>query len=486
MNVHRISKIAHFGVNSTDFLPFSSKITEIIPSFLCFDSSNSRFPSILKLDPHQTQSAECSAARGPLPRNSTFTRVPFAFKRSLYNAKNLLPCSYLVCFSLLKKLFMKIFNNAAVVLGTILCGSFINRVESTCVSGWTENDNICYSVGATSITGPECRTYCSGISAAMICIPDSATNTFVETLASSGSGNGVWIAYKKSSSSNNFYWVDGCSSSFTQWKSSKPNGGNYVWTDRNGNWDDGDNTDLAKCGCQYVPSVAPTRTPTASPSTRTPTASPSTRTPTASPSTTTPTRKPSVSPTFVPTCKPTATPSLSPSAFPTYGGVVDCRSSCTLLSGSAVMAVGVGQKVATLRMPSHFRIQFDSTCAGLGTYPEVRNMLQIVSEQTGNEFFSVGMPDSNNLRVSYNGQVARAFGPTMSNPMWSTFTTITTGYGYGYVVTATSYATSDAVANFYESSVEETFSLFLSAAGTGSRSCAGSVKNIIISSTLSK
>lgn len=349
-----------------------------------------------------------------------------------------------------------------------MLGAIIGRAFSACAAGWTENNNICYLVG-TAMTGYNCRTYCQSISASMICVPNSATNTYVASLAS-GSGNSLWIGYKLGSTTGTWYWMDGCSSSFTQWKSNKPNGGTYVWTDQNGNWDDADDPVTAKCGCEYDASVAPTRAPTLKPTTPPPTAAPSTRTPS---------RNPTSPPSPTPTIKPSTSPSLAPSAFPTYGGVVDCRSSCALLSTAAGMSVAGGQKVASLLMPPNFKIQFESTCAGLATYPDVRNMLQIINS-AGAELFSVGMPDSNNLRVSYNGQIVRAFGPTMSNPMWSAFTTITTGYGYGNVVTATSYTTMDSVSNFYDTT-GETFSLYLSA-GSGSTSCSGTIRNIIISS----
>jgi hypothetical protein len=134
---------------------------------------------------------------------------------------------------------------------------------------------------------------------------------------------------------------------------------------------------------------------------------------------------------------------------------------------------------ATVRISNNFRITFDATVSGLATFPQVRNMLAIETSG-GADVFTVGLPDSNNLRMAYNGVVANNFGPTLNTPMSSTFTTITTGYAYGMVKSTTSYSTENAVAPAVDVSAL-TLNLYLSADDDANPTAGGSIRNLVIS-----
>jgi hypothetical protein len=269
-------------------------------------------------------------------------------------------------------------------------------------------------------------------------------------------GQGMWLGYVRAGSV--FNWVSGCSSTFTQWNTNKPDGGAYAGSGAAGNWDDSDVSTFF-CSCQFKMSAAPTAAPSFAPS----------FTPT--------TRPPSAKPTPAPT---TVAPSIVPTAVPTVP-YYDCSASCSII-GSTALAVTGNQLIATVKISNNFKITFDATAAGLATYPQVRNMLTIETSG-GADVFTVGLPNSNNLRMAYNGVVANDFGPALVTGYTTTFTTITTGYAYGSVKSTATYSTDNTVATFIDVSAM-TLNLYLSANDGTNPTAGGSIKNLVISCKL--
>jgi len=192
--------------------------------------------------------------------------------------------------------------------------------QVTCASGWVQNEGKCYLInpgfnsGSTSGTWVQCNAYCSTSYpyATMFCVDNQAVNSW---LTSKYGGQNFWIGYTVISpygggtGTNQFGWVTGCSSTYTNWDNGEPGSTtdeDYVKIMSNGKWHDHHDRATWQCGCQYTP---PTFSPSSRPSTVIPTTSrPPSQTPTTSrPSTVTPTTS---SPSTV---DPTSSPSTDPS-----------------------------------------------------------------------------------------------------------------------------------------------------------------------------
>ena len=335
------------------------------------------------------------------------------------------------------------------------------RVMAACPTGWTENsatnNGICYKMNINTGTGTNCAITCAGLSASMLCITSETDNDYAKSFLSSGQG--MYIGYVRMV--NSFFWVGGCSSTFTKWGTSKPDGGGYAGMGYLGNWDDSDSSTFY-CSCQFTMSEAPTIVPT-----RNPTAKPTPQ----------PTFVATLSPSVKPTTKPTLTPTAAPSTV-----AIDCTSYCSLIDVDPYV-ISAGYLLANIQLPSHFRITFDVTIAGLGVYPQLRNILSLI-RSTGEDVLTVGIPDSNNLRVAYDGSIVNQWGPALTSSFTSQFTTVSTGYSYGMVQTTTSYSTYNSVGSFLDLSTT-TCLVYLSKGNSdgANPTSGGMIKNLFIQGT---
>lgn len=282
----------------------------------------------------------------------------------------------------------------------------------------------------------------------MLCVPSLAINDFIRGNVITGTG--MYIGYYRVIS--DFYWVSGCTSSFTKWNTGRPDGGSYVGMGPAGNWDDSDSSAFY-CSCQFTQSAAPTVVPTV-----------------------VPTFIPTLPPIPNPTCVPTTKPTVKPTATPTMA-ITDCTVSCSFLTGGSALGISYGQLFAKVLMPPNFKIQFDVYVGGLATYPQVRNILEL-SDADGTSLYRVGLPDSNNLRVAYNNIVVNNFGPALPSSYTSVYSTVTTGYAYGTVQTVTYYTDSPTVASYVDTT-GIVYNLYLSNVD-GMPSSSGMIKNIYI------
>ena len=181
-------------------------------------------------------------------------------------------------------------------------------MSSLCKAGWIQYKSNCYNFNIQSSSWLDCNSLCTDLGASMLCITDASTNSWVANQI--GSNTPAWIGLSDLPEQNgNYRWVQGCSSTYTNWGSGEPN---YLGTEScasgfsNGQyWNNLRNSYNGVCSCQY--SVAPTSSPTQAPSN--PTSAPSAI------ATATPTVVKSYPPTSLPsTIAPTAT--AVPTAFP--------------------------------------------------------------------------------------------------------------------------------------------------------------------------
>ena len=173
--------------------------------------------------------------------------------------------------------------------------------QVTCPSGWVQNAGSCYwfkpafSGGSIIGTWDQCNTYCTTFyqGATMLCVNNAAENTWIY----SNYGSWYWIGY-----TDQYGWVTGCSSTYTNWASGQPDNMNniqdYAVLSNASDWYDYGPQDSWYCGCEYTPVL--TTTPSSRPTTA----------PSSYPSTV-PSFRPTVAPSSGPTSSPTATPSFT-------------------------------------------------------------------------------------------------------------------------------------------------------------------------------
>ena len=199
-------------------------------------------------------------------------------------------------------------------------------MSNSCQTGWIQYRSNCYNFNIQSLTWSGCKALCDSLNSSMLCITDSATNSWVANQI--GSSTPAWIGLSDSPEQNgNYRWVAGCASTYTNWGNGEPNNlGTESWVGGfvNGQYWYKSNASSGICSCQY--SVAPTSSPTEAPSN--PTSAPSVK-PTATPTVVKsypPTPLPStIAPTA--TAVPTAFPStIAPTATPVPTAVPSTRS----------------------------------------------------------------------------------------------------------------------------------------------------------------
>ena len=161
--------------------------------------------------------------------------------------------------------------------------------QLTCASGWEENEGKCYLInpafnaGSRSGTWVQCNAYCSTSysNATMFCVDKQAVNLWLTTKYSGYIffiGYTVIPPYGGGTYTNQFGWITGCSSTYTNWDNGEPGASTdeyYTAIRSNAKWHDFEVISLFQCGCQYTPGLtnAPTFSPSSSPSTVAPTTS---------------------------------------------------------------------------------------------------------------------------------------------------------------------------------------------------------------------
>ena len=200
-------------------------------------------------------------------------------------------------------------------------------MSNLCQTGWIQYRSNCYNFNIQSLTWSDCKTLCDSLKSSMLCITDSATNSWVANQI--GSSTPAWIGLSDSPEQNgNYRWVAGCASTYTNWGNGEPNNlGTESWVGGfvNGQYWYNSNASSGVCSCQY--SVAPTSSPTEAPSN--PSSAPSVK------PTTTPTIVKSYPPTLVPTNTPTQ-PTVVPTTTPPTYDYDDSSGSSSDSTGSTV------------------------------------------------------------------------------------------------------------------------------------------------------
>jgi len=155
--------------------------------------------------------------------------------------------------------------------------------QLSCNSGWVLYGEKCYMLNTVGSTyWSDCYSYCTTKSypgASMLCVESLDQNKW---LAAKYDDEFIWIGYSdlppygKGQGTEQYGWVPGCSSTFTNWIDSpqQPDNSNNVEdcammyfessTSFRTKWNDvGCNTQSIQCACQYTPVTAsPSSTPT--------------------------------------------------------------------------------------------------------------------------------------------------------------------------------------------------------------------------------
>jgi hypothetical protein len=146
-----------------------------------------------------------------------------------------------------------------------------------CPAGFTQNGNLCYDFrnAASLFTWDNCNSYCLAESATMLCIQNSAQQTYTWSQVAYSL---VWIGYYKTPATNNFQWVSGCTSTYSALGSGEGYNVNEqvaaMYLPISGQWIDTIRNNAAACYCQANAVEAPTAQPSHQPSIQ-PTSQPS-------------------------------------------------------------------------------------------------------------------------------------------------------------------------------------------------------------------
>jgi hypothetical protein len=141
--------------------------------------------------------------------------------------------------------------------------------QVTCAPGWFINGGKCY-LRSSSRTWDQCNVFCSTSypGATMLCVNNENENEFMR---SSFSG-WHWIGYTNmppyggGKGTQQFGWVTGCSSTYTNWAPDDTPGEEYASQHpQNGLWYDYSVALSLSCGCEYNPAL--TTTPSFRPTT---------------------------------------------------------------------------------------------------------------------------------------------------------------------------------------------------------------------------
>ena len=92
-------------------------------------------------------------------------------------------------------------------------------VRGICPDEWTIYNNNCYKFGLDVVSWAECQSNCANLGASMLCVTDATTSEWMwnQTIYSS-----TWIGLSDIGHVGNFVWVDGCTSTYTNWDHGQP------------------------------------------------------------------------------------------------------------------------------------------------------------------------------------------------------------------------------------------------------------------------
>ena len=92
-------------------------------------------------------------------------------------------------------------------------------VKGICPDEWTIYNNNCYKFGLDIVTWPECQSNCANLGASMLCVTDATTN---EWMWDNAGHTETWIGLSDIDQFGTFVWVEGCSSTYTNWEDRQP------------------------------------------------------------------------------------------------------------------------------------------------------------------------------------------------------------------------------------------------------------------------
>ena len=108
---------------------------------------------------------------------------------------------YILCFNSL----IILYQSVSAIFSILFTASLV------CPTGYVERNEQCYGFPRQSLTWPQARTHCNGISTGydLVVIKDGGENSFLrEEIRNRGRRDQFWIGLKKSDTNNAYNWVD--------------------------------------------------------------------------------------------------------------------------------------------------------------------------------------------------------------------------------------------------------------------------------------
>jgi hypothetical protein len=280
-------------------------------------------------------------------------------------------------------------------------------VSKQCPNGWVKFEDNCYIFSYLPLENREtCRNHCESgfgnvlFEVGMLCIENSAQNDFVASNIADGSG--MFIAAQINNERVGSRPGSLCSSSYTNFAKDssldkyKQHDGAWIYMDQEGFWHVTEST--KSCGCQARAEQIMDQPSNIAPSTLN-------------------------------------SGRISVLTSPT---VTDCTTSCSFLTGGQTSAVSNGNIIGYVSITTDFKIQFDVSIAGTGSYPQERNFFELRDIDTGTTLVSLNILWANGLRIYHYGVKTSDWTLTLSNPLSSTYTTVGTGCVAGGCMSTTS------------------------------------------------
>jgi len=150
----------------------------------------------------------------------------------------------------------------------LAAAAMLSIAHADCPSGWVFYGTSCYKFGINASnlsTWTGCQSTCTDLGATMLCIANSAENSFVQSQINEVY---TWLGYSDYGRSPlfNFAWVSGCTSTYAHWNSGEPNNARgiewYAHMYGNGLWNDAGDTNADRpfwssdkvfsCACQVT------------------------------------------------------------------------------------------------------------------------------------------------------------------------------------------------------------------------------------------
>jgi hypothetical protein len=136
----------------------------------------------------------------------------------------------------------------------ILNQIIVFKLVAECERGWSRYHNKCIKLFTEYKTWSEAKNFCESNNATMISINSEEENDFVLNLAKKQSKNWVLTGGKRNTDNNRFEWINGKEFNYTNWKSGRRIGFDYVLMRGDGMWYDYSGQTAQPFLCEYIPS----------------------------------------------------------------------------------------------------------------------------------------------------------------------------------------------------------------------------------------